>query len=50
MTKTINRLIALEEPYKINGRPNKIVKSKFFFFHLDIYIKQNKKVNWLKLY
>ena len=47
MTKTIiNRLIALEEPYKINGRPNKIVNQFFFFFfHLDIYIKQNKKVN-----
>lgn len=49
MTKTINRLIALEEPYKINGRPNKIV-NQIFFFLLDIYIKQNKKVNWLKLY
>lgn len=31
MTKTINKLIALEEPYKINGRPNKIVNQFVFF-------------------
>lgn len=36
MTKTINRLIALEEPYKINGRPNKIVNQNFFFFLIFI--------------
>lgn len=36
MTKTINRLIALEEPYKINGRPNKIVNQIFFFFLIFI--------------